>query len=166
MRKVFFSFAWEDAWRAFQIRNHNIASGVYQTGYKDEAEVEEVKKKTDEAIYRWIDKQLENTTVTCVLIGEKTYNSKFVLYEIQKSIQRKNGLLGIYIHNLKDKYGSQGIKGINPFEHPDIGFTPANTTENLPYPCASYYIWNWSNEDWKNFGIWIEKAYKQANPNG
>ena len=37
-----------------------------------------------------------------VLIGAETANRPWVKYEIEQSIARKNGLLGIYIHRLKD----------------------------------------------------------------
>ena len=163
MKKVFFSFDWDDAWQVFQIRNHNITNGVYKSGYKDEAQVEEVERKSEEGIKRWIDNQLEGTSVTCVLIGQKTYDSRFVRYEIKKSIERRNGLLGVYIHDLKDRYGNTSLKGKSPFTHSEIGFTSNNSGFPLTYPCVSYHNWNWGNDEWKNFGKWIEMAYSQAN---
>jgi len=46
-------------------------------------------------------KNLKDTTVTVVLIGKETASRPWVKYEIEQSIARKNGLLGIYIHHLK-----------------------------------------------------------------
>jgi hypothetical protein len=40
-------------------------------------------------------KHLENTSVTVVLIGTETANRPWVKYEIEQSIARKNGLLGV-----------------------------------------------------------------------
>ena len=47
----------------------------------------------DAAIKAWIDQQLHGTSVTAVLIGSHTCSSKYVQYEIDKSIERGNGLL-------------------------------------------------------------------------
>jgi len=53
-----------------------------------------------------VDSQLEGTSVTVVLVGEKTCNSRWVKYEIRKSIERGNGLLGIDISKIKDLQGN------------------------------------------------------------
>ena len=41
-----------------------------------------------------------------VLVGEKTCNSRWVKYEIRKSIERGKGLLGIDISKIKDLQGN------------------------------------------------------------
>jgi len=60
-------------------------------GSWDAAAWEEVKKKGDEAIKRWIDKQLEGTSVTAVLIEAETSKRKYVLYEIIQSHNKQRG---------------------------------------------------------------------------
>jgi len=40
-----------------------------------------------------IDLGLQGTSVTCVLIGQKTANRKYVTYEIEESLKKGNGLL-------------------------------------------------------------------------
>ena len=103
MRHVFFSFDWDDVWRVNQVRNSWVAKGNYTAaGFVDSAEIETLKRDTDLAIKRWIGKQMNGTSVTCVLIGSQTANSRWVKYEIEKSIEKGNGLLGVYIHNVKD----------------------------------------------------------------
>ncbi|MDD9869249.1 MAG: TIR domain-containing protein [Gammaproteobacteria bacterium] len=161
MRKVFFSFDWDDVWRTNQVRNSWVAKGNYKTaGFVDAADIEQIKKATDSSIKNWIDKQLEGTSVTCVLIGSQTANSKWVKYEIVESIKKKNGLLGVYIHNVKDESRFTSIKGESPFRKPPIDFAP-NTSGELAYPCCSYY--DWTNDDgYRNLGNWIEKAAQQA----
>lgn len=115
MRKVFFSFDWDDVWRVSQVRNSWVTKGNYErAGFVDAAEIEKIKKQTDKEIRKWIDKQIEGTSVTCVLIGSKTNKSKWVKYEIEKSIEKKNGLLGIFIHNLKNFDGKTDKSGANP----------------------------------------------------
>ena len=70
-------------------------------GFIDKADFEEVKRKGDAAIKKWIDEQLKGTTVTVVLVGENTKKSKWVQYEIDESIKRGNGLLEINISKIK-----------------------------------------------------------------
>ncbi|MBY7704987.1 TIR domain-containing protein [Vibrio harveyi] len=50
-----------------------------------------------------MDKQLKGTTVTIVLIGSETLNRKFVQYEIQESIKRKNAIIGISIGRIRNQ---------------------------------------------------------------
>ncbi len=126
MRRVFFSFDWDDVWRVNQVRNNWVTKGNSKAGFADAAEIEEVKKRTDKEIRKWIDEQMKGTSVTCILIGSKTDESKWVKYEIEKSIERKKGLLGVLIHNLKDAAGKIDTKGANPlgtYNENDFGET-------------------------------------------
>ena len=126
MRRVFFSFDWDDVWRVNQVRNNWVTKGNSKAGFADAAEIEEVKKRTDKEIRKWIDEQMKGTSVTCILIGSKTDESKWVKYEIEKSIERKKGLLGVLIHNLKDAAGKSDKKGANPlgeYNENDFGET-------------------------------------------
>lgn len=90
MRRVFFSFDWDDVWRVNQVRNMWVAKGSYElAGFVDVAKIEKVKRATDNAIKNWIGEQLEGTSVTCVLIGSYTHLSRWVKYEIEQSIDKK-----------------------------------------------------------------------------
>src|ERR1700704_1036722 len=100
-RRVFFSFHYErDVWRASQIRNCWVTKDRESAGFWDAAAWEEVKKKTDGDIEKWINMQLTGTSVTVVLIGAETSTRKYVGYEIVQSHRRGNGMLGVYIHNI------------------------------------------------------------------
>ncbi len=160
MRRVFFSFDWDDVWKANQVRNSWVTKENFKVaGFVDAADIEQVKRATDQSIQNWIDRQLNGTSVTCVLIGSKTANSRWVNYEIVKSIEMKNGLVGVYIHNVKGMDGYLSGKGASPFSQPPINFVPLHGAPI--YPCCSYY--DWINEDgYKNLGDWIEKAAQQA----
>jgi hypothetical protein len=143
-RRVFFSFEFEhDAWRANVVRESGMIRGVEAAGYIDAAEFEKVKKKGDKAIKRWIDGQLENTTVTVVLVGKYTCSSKWVKYEIEASKKRGNGLLGIDVSKIKDPRG--------------------NTTKRCGEMPDGYPFYIWKKEDgYKNLGTWVEAAAKAA----
>lgn len=138
-RKVFFSFKYKDVSRAMVVRNCWVTQGREAAGFIDAAAFEEVKRRGDAAIKRWIDNQLVGTTVTAVLVGEKTCSSRWVRYEIEKSIERNNGLLGIDISKIKDFKGA--------------------TTERCGRIPSGYKFYFWNNEDgYKNIGSWIERA--------
>jgi hypothetical protein len=111
-RRVFFSFHYErDVWRANQVRNCNVVAGVDTAGFFDHSEYEDAKRKGDEAIKRLIRSKLEGTSVTVVLIGTETASRPYVQYEIEQSIARKNGLLGVHVHHLKDAGGQYDYFG-------------------------------------------------------
>jgi hypothetical protein len=114
-RRVFFSFHHEDdIWRANQVRNVNVVAGSFLAGFFDHSEYDVTKKTGKDGIQRMILSHLKDTTVTVVLIGAKTANRRWVKYEIEQSIARKNGLLGIYIHHLKGPNKLPSSRGAKP----------------------------------------------------
>ena len=142
-RQAFFSFKYKDVSRAMIVRNSWVTQGKQAAGFIDAADFEEVKRKGDTAIKNWIDNQLEGTSVTVVLVGEKTCSSRWVKYEIKKSIERGNGLLGIDISKIKD------------FQQ--------NTSDRCGKIPEGYDFYLWNNDDgYHNMGDWIEKAAKDA----
>lgn len=159
-RRAFFSFHYEnDVWRANIVRNSWVTKEDREAaGFVDAADFEEVKKGGDAAIKRWIDNQLVGTSVTVVLIGSETSNRPYVQYELQQSYSRGNGLLGIYIHQLKDRNGNTSSKGSNAFG--EIG---KDSNGNTVYFSANYPCYDWVDDDgYNNLGKWIEEAAKKA----
>ena len=117
-RRVFYSFHYQpDNWRVQQVKNIGTVEG---SPLLPSNAWEEVKKGGDTAIRNWIDTQLKGRGCTVVLIGPRTAGRRWVKYEIEKSWNDNKGLLGIYVHNLKDNAGSQSSKGNNPFEGFDL----------------------------------------------
>jgi len=144
MRKVFFSFKYKsDVSRAMVVRNSWVAQGKESAGFIDAADFEALKRQGDTAVKNWIDKQLNGTSVTVVLVGEKTCDSRWVKYEIEKSIEIGNGLLGIDVSKIKD------------LQH--------NTSERCGKIPKGYGFYLWNNDDgYHKMGEWIEKAAKDA----
>jgi len=143
MRKVFFSFKYEDVSRAMVVRKSWVVEGKEAAGFIDAANFETIKRQGDPAIKNWIDKQLNGTSVTVVLVGEKTCSSRWVKYEIEKSIELGNGLLGIDISKIKD--------------------LQKNTSERCGQIPRGYNFYFWNNDDgYHKIGDWIEKAAKDA----
>jgi len=142
-RKVFFSFKYEDVSRAMVVRNSWVTQGKESAGFIDSADFEKIKKQGDDAIRKWINNQLDGTSVTVILVGGETCSSRWVKYEIQKSIERGNGLLGIDISQIKDLQGNTSSK---------CGEIP-----------VGYDFYSWiKNDGYNNMGTWIEKAAKSA----
>jgi MTH538 TIR-like domain (DUF1863) len=115
-RRVFLSFHYErDVWRAAQVRNSWVTKEDRESaGFWDAAKWEEVKKRGKGAIEKWIDEQLQGTSVTVVRIGAETSEREYVGYEIKESYPKGNGILGIHIHDAKDVNRRTDKKGKNP----------------------------------------------------
>lgn len=159
-RRVFFSFHFErDIWRVGQIRNSWLLKPDRESaGFWDAAKWEEVKRKGDPAIATWIENSLNGTSVTVVLIGAETSKRKWVRHEIEKSIKRGNGILGIHIHNMKDKNGMIDIKGDTTF-----GEVGKNILGKSIYFWEKYPIYDWvSDSGRENLGKWVEEAARKA----
>lgn len=114
-RRTFFSFHFEnDIWRANQVRNSNVVVGADVAGFFDHSEYEDAKRRGDAAVKAMIQDHLKYTTVTVVLIGSETAQRPYVQYEIQESLTRKNGLLGIFIDHLQDQSRRTSFRGQTP----------------------------------------------------
>jgi MTH538 TIR-like domain (DUF1863) len=151
-RQTFFSFHYErDAWRAGQVRNCNLLPTKDQHGFIDSVEWESIERQGDEAIKRWITNQLDYTSVTVVLIGSETASRPWVQHEVVRSWNRGNGIVGVWIHNVKDRESKVDLAGPNPFEQfrlPD-GII-------LSSICRTY---DWVIDDGRNnLGTWSEEA--------
>lgn len=164
-RCVFFSFHYQrDIWRVNQVRNSWLTQGARSAGFIDVAEFEAIRTRGRRSVEKWIDEQLHGTTITAILIGKETVDRDYVHYEIQRSIERGNGLVPIYIQQLRDREGrSYMFSGENPLEEyddPDSSGVFWRRTLADVYP--SY---DWIDDDgYRNFGLWVERAYSIARP--
>lgn len=122
-RHVFFSFHYkEDVWRASNVRKSGQFDARAAAGWSDASLWEETKKKGHAAVRRLIDGGLEGTSVTAVLIGTHTADRQWVAYEIEQSVKRGNGLLGVRIHNMKDQHEQKSVRGSVPKALSDGGY--------------------------------------------
>jgi hypothetical protein len=143
---VFFSFHYErDIWRANVVRNSWVTKPHREAaGFFDASLWEEAKKKGEAAIRAMIDNALKNTSVTAVLVGKETASRPYVKYEIEQSVARGNGLLGVRIEKIANKAGETDDSGPNP----------------LP---SGYKMHRWNADNgYENFGSWVEAAAKDA----
>ena len=120
-RRVFFSFHYQnDIWRVNQVRQswrYNHESSREAEGFYDASIWERSKLTGPESLKGLIRNGMQNTSVTCVLIGSQTYERRWVRYEMARSVIKGNGLLGVRIHLMGDRSGYTSPPGPNPLEY-------------------------------------------------
>jgi len=152
--RAFFSFHYErDLWRVSEIKSHWVSKPERESaGFFEEDTWASLKLQGDAEIKQWIRNQLHRTSVTVVMIGTETHSIDYVNYEISLSHERKNGLLGVYIHNIQDVYDKKDLKGKNPFD------SFRDTSSGLLFS-QIYPTYDWIEDDgYENFENWIETA--------
>lgn len=155
-RRVFFSFHYEeDISTSMTVRNSWVIKGKEAAGFVDKAEFEKVKKQGNSAVCNWIDKQLEGTSVTVVLIGKETLNRKFVQYEIIKSIERGNAIIGVYVHRLKGFKPNYSLDKCD--KHTIIGKYSNGNPIYFDDICDGIYDYR-LDDGYNNLGRWINRA--------
>lgn len=155
-RRVFFSFHYNnDINRSMTVRNSWVTQGKEAAGFVDKAAFEQIKRQGDAAVHCWIDKQLEGTSVTVVLIGSETLNRPFVQYEICKSLQRGNAVIGVHISGIKDMRTLMTSSRGNT--HTFIGYYNDSSPAYFDNVCDGIYDYTAQN-GYANIGTWIETA--------
>lgn len=113
-RRVFFSFHFDnDFWRTQQVRNMNALEGQPLCTPNT---WEEVKRKGDASIRKWIDDSLVGKSCVVVLVGSETANRPWVIEEIAKGWNADKGVLAIRVHQLLDQNQRSSAAGPNPLE--------------------------------------------------
>lgn len=151
-RQCFYSFHYiPDNWRAGQVRNIGSVEGNKPATDND---WESVKRGGDAAIKKWIAEQMSGRSCTIVLVGTNTANRKWINHEIVKSWDDGLGVVGIYIHGLRDVNGNISDKGSNPFasiKHGSSGkqlseivkcYNPSGTNSKERYDWISQHLSN------------------------
>lgn len=114
MRNVFYSFHYQnDNWRVQQVRNIGKMEGqplLQANGW------EEIKKKGEAAIKKWISDNLVGKSCVVVLVGSETGTRRWVRHEIIEAWNSGKAVLGIRIHKLLNREGYASLAGPNPFE--------------------------------------------------
>lgn len=154
-RQIFYSFHFDnDVMRVQQVRNIGALEDNKPVSAND---WEEVKRKGASAIERWIDENMNYRSCVVVLIGKETADRPWVQYEIKKAWKDGKGLLGIYIHNLKDPKAGTCSKGNNPFNR----FTFKKGDEEYTIKCHDPNSDDAYNDIKNNLEKWVEAAISQ-----
>lgn len=156
-RRAFYSFHYKpDNWRASQVRNIGAVEGNKPAADND---WETITKCGDAKIKQWIADQMSGKSCVIVLIGSETAGRKWIKHEIKKAWEDGKGLLGIYIHRLKDKDENTSIMGSNPFDEFNVNgkklstivktYNPTGVTSKDVYETIS-----------TNLAAWLDEAVK------
>lgn len=158
VRNTFFSFHYaRDIWRANVVRNCWYGRDREAAGFWDSSLWEKTKDRGESTIKSKISHALMDTAVTIVLIGKYTSEREWVLYEISESIRKKNGLLGIYIHNIRNRYGETDKQGENPFNKFYV-----NKNGHRIYFSEFIPTYHWKRDNgYLNLRNWLEIAAKK-----
>ena len=156
-RRVFLSYHHRlDAFRASQVRNARV---IETTALASDDDWLAITRAGDDATRDWIDGQMARADCVIVLIGQITAGRKWIDYEIRKAWQEGRALFGVHIHNLKNHYGSQTSKGVNPFAELAIdGITGALAAHCRVYDPPYLRCLDVSRYILENVAEWVELA--------
>jgi len=138
--------------RVQQIRN---IGAIEDNKPVSEDEWEEIKRKGNDSIKKWINDNMRNRSCVIVFVGEETANRKWVQYEIKKAWEDGKGLLGIYIHNIRCPRNGKCNKGNNPFEQ---FYLKDGTKLSTKVKCYNPKSDDAYNDIAENLENWIEDA--------
>lgn len=156
-RKIFYSFHFDnDVMRVQQVRNMGVVEGNTPVSPNN---WEEVKRKGNAAIEKWIDDNMFGKSCVIVLIGVDTHKRPWVNYEIKKAWKDGKGLFGIFIHNLTCPNNGKSSKGKNPFDAINFTLGGKAVVPKVYDPKSSDAY----NDIATNLSNWVEAAIKQRN---
>ncbi|HKO20348.1 MAG TPA: TIR domain-containing protein [Acidobacteriaceae bacterium] len=145
-----------DNWRVSQVKN---IGAIDEQPILSANRWEEIKKKGEDAIKDWIESNMKGRECLIVLVGSQTSGRRWVKYEIRRACERGIGVMGVYVHNLKDADGRQAVKGSNPFDGITVGgksITGYAKMYDPPYT-KSTEVYDYIGTNMEN---WIETAIR------
>jgi hypothetical protein len=122
--KAFFSFCYDEdkgrvdtVYQEWKIRHPNVILDCL-----DSMVAEQAKALGETEIKRAIREAVDQTRVTCVLVGAHTWQDRWVRYAIARSLERGSGLLAVRVNGIADpKTGRTTVAGWNPLAYLGIG---------------------------------------------
>ncbi len=156
-KKCFMSFYYnEDNWRVSQVKN---IGAIEEQPLLTANKWEEIKKKGDEAIKGWIESNMRGKECLIALVGTHTSSRRWVKYEIKRACEKGIGVMGIYIHNLKDVKGNQSTKGTSPFGNVSVNGESISSYAKMYEPpySTSLNVYNYIAE---NISDWVDSAIR------
>lgn len=154
-RRIFPSFQWEDAWLVNQIVNQPVVQGVHEMGFVNGVPPEEV-HSSDEAIRRWIRNSMEGCSCLVLFVGEQTYKSKWVLFELAEARRLGMGRIAVWLTGMHDRFGIPCGQGPDPYAENGL----YSSTPGQGYVIKQY---SWlENNGVQHLGQWVNEAVLRA----
>jgi hypothetical protein len=159
-KTVFYSFHYDnDAWRVQQVMQMGALEGQ---PLLNSQEWEQIRRKGDPAIEKWISDQMSYKSAVVVLVGSGTASRPWVKYEITKAWNERKPLVGIRIHGLANSAGATESPGGNPFAR--VGLQNGKTVAD--YVRLHDPVGTTSKEVHAsiaaNMSTWVDSAYKRT----
>lgn len=157
-RKVFPSYDWDqDVVYVNQIMNYPYVVGASEAGFIKNVPNEEI-KKSDRAIAQWIRNNMHGCSCYILFVGEKTYQSKWCLYEMDLARELGLGRLIIYLDRMVAPNGRVCGLGPDPYKWHNR-YTSAPTSDAY---VIKFYHWKDYTTPHLQLWTWIEDACKRA----
>ena len=149
-RKVFFSFDFDDIMRVNNVRNSwkiDHPDAPYERSFYDSSLWESKKLEADEALKRLMREGVQQTSAVCVLIGSKTWESRWVRYEMARAVIDGRGLLGVHVNNINHHvWRRPSPLGYNPLAQLAVGKVQIN-----PLVIPQYYLFTYVRNGWSRY---------------
>ncbi len=123
MHRVYFSLDYRrDRHRVGQI--HRVPDVISRSagGFQTSAVWMEARGRGDASIHGLVNDALVRTAVTVVCIGFNTVDRKYLGYELERSLEQGNGLVGIKVNHLPDQNGTVDKEAHAPPLIEDAGY--------------------------------------------
>lgn len=116
-RRVFFSFHYSnDVQRSEVVKNSQFLKDKELAGFFNSSAMEEAKRKDADSLRRFLKKEMEGSSVVCVLVGEETANRRWVRFEILQGLMDARGIVGVRIHTIAGFDRKTTKAGPDPFD--------------------------------------------------
>ena len=120
-RRAYFAFKYSDVMRVNNVRQawkiDHPDSGIMRSFY-DSSLWEDRKLESDTSLKELMRGAVRYTSAVCVLIGTDTWSSRWVKYEIARSVIDKRGLLAVHLNGLNHNQRKQPDPlGFNVLHH-------------------------------------------------
>ena len=124
-RRVFFSFSCDEDRHKLGVIYDSCKRLIHRAlRVSWTAGSERVKTRGQEEVKRAIREGIDQTTVTCVLVGGHTWQDRWVRYEIARSVARGSGLFAVRINRMANSKTQQRTSaGWNPLSYVGVGKT-------------------------------------------
>lgn len=116
-RRVFFSLHYNpDVQRSEVVKKSQFLRGKELAGFFDSSAMEEAQRKDPDSLRLFLRKEMEGSSVVCVLIGQETAKRHWVRFEILQGLVDSRGIVGVRVHAIADFNRRVAQAGPNPFD--------------------------------------------------
>lgn len=127
--RVFFCYAWENVWRANQLKNQTRLNKNNKAKFVNKSLIEKSKAKNDQYIKRKIRNGINQAGTVVIINSPEFNNKKYANYEARYAIKKKKKLIVINTEKMKDQKGKIGEKAPKPqicrkYKIPSRTYTP------------------------------------------